>query len=184
MKNLKSFNHGSMLWLFIILIATIAIIAIAILSSGGSKEATNPNEENSGLETSTQTEGVLEDENPNDTNTENANTTNPNTETSTEEDTSLDLGAVTVNYDGAKFSPASITVREGDSVTFVNNSSGGMSVASDPHPSHANYPEFDQYKTGARGQKTFTFKFDKAGSWLYHNHLNASATGTVIVTAE
>lgn len=90
----------------------------------------------------------------------------------------------TVTYDGTTFSPASISVKQGDSITFINNSNGGMSVASDPHPSHSIYPEFDQYKTSAKGQKTFTFVFDKLGTWGYHNHLNSNAVGSVTVTAK
>lgn len=90
----------------------------------------------------------------------------------------------TVTYDGTAFSPATISVKQGDSITFINNSTGGMSVASDPHPSHTIYPEFDQYKTSAKGQKSFTFIFDKLGTWGYHNHLNESAVGSVTVIAK
>ncbi len=95
--------------------------------------------------------------------------------------------AATINsviYDGTKFTPSTMTVKQGDSITFVNDSTGGMSVASDPHPAHTIYPEFDQYKTSAKGQKTFTFTFEKIGTWGYHNHLNSSAVGSVTVTAK
>ncbi|OHA87009.1 MAG: hypothetical protein A2644_00945 [Candidatus Zambryskibacteria bacterium RIFCSPHIGHO2_01_FULL_39_63] len=88
---------------------------------------------------------------------------------------------VTVTYNGSVFSPKTITVKKGDSVTFINESNGGMSVASDPHPSHTIYPEFDQYKSAEKGKKSYTFVFDKIGSWGYHNHLNSSAVGMVTV---
>jgi plastocyanin len=88
---------------------------------------------------------------------------------------------LTVTYDGKSFSPSTITINKGDSITFINNNSDGMSVASNPHPTHTIYPEFDQYKTSERGQKEFTFTFTKIGSWGYHNHVNPSAVGTVIV---
>ncbi|MHB0977843.1 MAG: cupredoxin domain-containing protein [Minisyncoccota bacterium] len=90
----------------------------------------------------------------------------------------------TVTYDGTTFTPSTLTIKQGDSITFINNSTGGMSVASDPHPSHSIYPEFDQYKTSSKGQKTFTFVFDKVGTWGFHNHLNSSAVGSVTVTAK
>jgi plastocyanin len=88
---------------------------------------------------------------------------------------------VTVNYTNSGFSPKTITIKKGDAVTFVNESSGGMSVASDPHPTHTDYPEFDQFKSPEKGQKSYTFVFDKVGSWGYHNHLNPSMVGTVVV---
>lgn len=93
----------------------------------------------------------------------------------------LNQNKVVVTYNGTAFSPKAVTIKKGDSITFVNESAGGMSVASDPHPSHTIYPEFDQYKSTERGQKSFTFVFDKVGSWAYHNHLNSSATGLVVV---
>lgn len=106
------------------------------------------------------------------------------TQTPEASDQTTPVAANTVTYDGTTFSPATISVKQGDSITFINNSTGGMSVASDPHPAHTIYPEFDQYKTSAKGQKTFIFVFDKLGTWGYHNHLNESATGSVTVTAE
>ncbi len=100
------------------------------------------------------------------------------------EDGTLPTSTNTVTYDGTAFNPAIVSVKQGDSITFINNSTGGMSVASDPHPSHSIYPEFDQYKTSSKGQKTFTFVFDKVGTWGFHNHLNSSAVGSVTVTAK
>lgn len=88
---------------------------------------------------------------------------------------------VTVNYTDSGFSPKTVTIKKGDSITFINESNGGMSVASDPHPTHTNYPAFDQYKSGEKGSKSYTFVFDKIGSWGYHNHLNSSNTGLVVV---
>ena len=99
---------------------------------------------------------------------------------------------VTVNYSDAGFSPATITIKRGDTVTFTNSSSGTMWVASALHPAHTAYAgtslsehcpagsalAFDQCQTGA----SFSFKFDQAGTWKYHNHSNASHFGEVIVT--
>lgn len=99
--------------------------------------------------------------------------------------------ANTINYTSSGFTPQTITVSQGESVTFVNESSGDMRVASAVHPSHAVYggttrsehcpdPDntaFDQCQTS----DTYTFTFDKAGEWNYHNHVNAGDTGTIIV---
>ncbi len=88
---------------------------------------------------------------------------------------------VTVTYTSSGFSPKTVTIKQGDSVTFVNESNGGMSVASNPHPSHTIYPEFDQYKSSERNSSRYTMTFGKVGSWGYHNHYNPSLGGTVIV---
>jgi len=93
----------------------------------------------------------------------------------------IDNTKIVVTYDGSTFSPKTVTIKKGETVTFINESGGGMSVASDPHPTHTNYPAFDQYKSSEKGQKSYTFVFDKIGSWGYHNHLNSGATGTVVV---
>ena len=86
----------------------------------------------------------------------------------------------TVNYNDAGFTPGTLTVELGDTVTFTNNSSHGMWVASASHPTHEVYSAFDQLKSVSKGGE-YSFVFDKAGEWKYHNHSRASDFGTVIV---
>ena len=93
-----------------------------------------------------------------------------------------DTAKVTVIYTTSGFSPKNITVKKGEVVEFINQSGKNMSVASDPHPTHTVYPEFDQYKTNYRGQNSFLFTFGKVGSWKYHDHIQSALTGTVVVT--
>ena len=92
-----------------------------------------------------------------------------------------DILVVQVNYDGKKFDPASVDIKVGDIVIFKNNSDGAMWPASAPHPSHTAYPEFDAKEAIDPGGK-WQFKFEKVGSWKYHNHSNPSAFGVVNVT--
>ncbi len=99
---------------------------------------------------------------------------------------------VTVDYTSAGFAPAAITIKKGDTVTFTNSSGASMWVASAVHPTHEVYngttraehctpgvasASFDQCENGA----TYSFKFDKAGTWGYHNHSRAAHFGQVIV---
>lgn len=88
--------------------------------------------------------------------------------------------AAEVNYDGTTFTPATLTVAKGTTVTFKNSSSGTVQPASDPHPSHTKYPGFDAEKAVAAGQ-SYSMTFDTAGTWGYHNHLNTRQTGTIVV---
>jgi plastocyanin len=106
-----------------------------------------------------------------------------------------DVTTVTLTDKG--FSPASVTIKAGQSVMFANDSSGQMWVASGMHPTHtaydgnnlsthcaANYSgtaPFDQCSASGSGTN-YTFTFTKPGTWKYHNHLNASQFGTIVVT--
>ena len=85
-----------------------------------------------------------------------------------------------VNYTAQGFSPSSITVPVGSTVQFKNNSSNSVWVASNPHPTHTDYPGFDVLKAYTNGQ-AYSFTFKKTGNWGYHNHLNPVESGTVIV---
>lgn len=85
---------------------------------------------------------------------------------------------VTLNDSG--FSPASTEVKAGETVKFINDGSGKMWVASAPHPTHTNYSEFDE-KAGVDNGGSYEFIFLKTGSWKYHNHLNPSQFGTIVV---
>ncbi|HEY1074827.1 MAG TPA: cupredoxin domain-containing protein [Patescibacteria group bacterium] len=85
-----------------------------------------------------------------------------------------------VTFNGQAFSPRSLTIKVGDTVRFLNNGSQSIWVASDPHPVHTKYSAFDAERGYAPGE-TYSFTFTKAGTWTYHNHLNSSQTGTIVV---
>ncbi|HEX3095828.1 MAG TPA: cupredoxin domain-containing protein [Patescibacteria group bacterium] len=109
---------------------------------------------------------------------------NTNSVTSTPKESTTpdgnDVAVFNVTYDGTAFSPSSLTIKNGDVVIFKNTGDSSFWPASDPHPTHTNYPEFDAKKAIPAGQ-TYQFKFTKTGTWGYHNHLNPAAHGTIIV---
>ena len=96
--------------------------------------------------------------------------------------------ATTVTYTASGFSPSPITISAGDEITFLNSGTDDMRVASDPHPSHDGYPTsggcvgstFDSCSALHPGD-TWSFTFNATGTWGYHNHLNPTEKGTVIV---
>lgn len=94
--------------------------------------------------------------------------------------TTEESAEVTVLYGSNGYSPATVTIKQGQRVTFKNESGKQMWVASDDHPSHLIYPEFDA-KTGIPAGSSYEFTFDKVGTWRYHDHLTPSRTGIVIV---
>lgn len=92
----------------------------------------------------------------------------------------------TVSFDGVKFVPQVIKVKRGSKVYFINNSTmeRPMYVASDDHPSHRKYPEFETAAANNRlptKGENFEFVFDRTGVWNYHDHNFPSAKGTVVV---
>lgn len=91
------------------------------------------------------------------------------------------VAAGTVAYTATGFTPKTVTVKAGTGVTFVNQSSNGMWVASDVHPTHQLLPGFDELKSVVTGG-SYTYVFTKVGRWKYHNHMNPSDGGTVVVT--
>ena len=87
----------------------------------------------------------------------------------------------TVEMAGDGFSPTSLSIKKGDTVTFKNVGSNSHWPASAPHPTHTVYPEFDPKSEVAPGQ-SWSFIFDKVGTWRYHDHLNSGETGVITVT--
>ena len=95
-----------------------------------------------------------------------------------------------INYSASGFSPSTVTVRVSGDVTWTSQGGAQMWVASAQHPTHSAYDgttlqehcgsggdSLDQCANGS----VFSFTFDKAGTWRYHNHTNPSHFGTVIV---
>jgi len=91
----------------------------------------------------------------------------------------MNMDMQTVRYTDAGFEPAVLEVEVGTMVSFVNDSAAQMWVASDPHPAHTILPTFDQFKAN----DSYTYTFTEVGEWQYHDHLNPTAGGTIIVTA-
>lgn len=80
---------------------------------------------------------------------------------------------------GSGVSPASVTIKAGESVTWVNNSGSAVQIASDPHPTHTDYPPLNIGMIPDGGQKSL--QFPQAGTYKWHNHLRSSVRGTITV---
>lgn len=77
------------------------------------------------------------------------------------------------------FVPKDITVKQSTKVIWRNSSGKAASVNSDDHPTHQLYPFLN---LGEFSNSSFLqVVFDKVGKYNYHNHYNASETGTVTV---
>lgn len=89
----------------------------------------------------------------------------------------------------AGFSPTSLSIIKGSTITWVNKGSLPHWPASDPHPIHTGYPSQEKGCIGStldacRGLnkgESYSFVFDQIGSWGIHDHLFHSHTMTVNV---
>lgn len=93
-----------------------------------------------------------------------------------------------VSYTDNGFSPKTLTIKKGETVVFKDAASDDVRIASNPHPLHNGYPTtggcvastFDSCQNITPGS-SWSFTFDLVGSWGYHNHLNPTEGGMIIV---
>ncbi len=79
------------------------------------------------------------------------------------------------------FVPSKVTVKVGGSVKVVNDDTGEHRPASVIHPTHQVLPGFDSLK-GVKMGESYSFTFEKVGSWIFHDHLSPSMLGSVEVS--
>ena len=92
--------------------------------------------------------------------------------TATTAGTVTTAGGTGVVMKNLAFDPATVTIKAGESVIWTNLDSVNHTVVADN----------GEFKSGDLGQgATFTFKFDKAGSYPYHCGIHPSMKGTVVV---
>ena len=104
---------------------------------------------------------------------------------------------VTIKMTDNGFEPAEATIPAEATVVFMNAGTSPHWPASNIHPTHSVYPGSGIEKCGTdeesqifdacggvpRG-KTYAFTFTHPGEWRFHDHLNPTRTGTVIVTGK
>ncbi len=83
-------------------------------------------------------------------------------------------------FDGEKYTPSDLDIKVGDTVEFQNKSDKPFWPASNIHPTHGIYPDFDP-KDAVMGGENWSFTFDKAGNWRYHDHLYPYMVGVITV---
>ena len=86
-----------------------------------------------------------------------------------------------VEIRNGRFDPPELKIKKGDTVIWTNASSRQVWPASAVHPTHQELPGFDSLR-GISAGESYSFRFDKPGSWRYHDHLNPALTGGVRVS--
>jgi plastocyanin len=78
------------------------------------------------------------------------------------------------------YEPSTLTILQGDTVEFINQSNDFHWPASDLHPTHGIYPAFDPLRPVAVGE-VWSFRFQEVGEWKFHDHLHANEVGIITV---
>jgi plastocyanin len=92
------------------------------------------------------------------------------------------------------FEPKEVEISKGTKVTWINEQPNPSWPASDVHPTHEVYPgssikkcgtpEQDKIFDACRGLnqgESWSFVFNEVGEWYYHDHLNPSLKGEIVV---
>ncbi len=90
-----------------------------------------------------------------------------------------DAHVITLTEDG--FVPDEITIKKGEIIAFVTTTGNLFWPASNLHPSHLVYPEFDPMEP-VQPDSVWSYTFEKLGEWKFHDHLAPYFTGTITVT--
>ena len=77
------------------------------------------------------------------------------------------------------FEPQTVTIKAGTKVVWTNTTGATADVSSAQHPTHLVYPPLNlgNFEPGA----TVELVFEEPGEYKYHDHLNPTKFGTVVV---
>lgn len=141
--------------------ATLILVGVALLSWAlVSRQATAPSSE------------IREGSSSAETSVETRQSVNSSEETAT--------GTATISFTDDGFSPGELTVKRGTVVTIRNESSNEVQFSSDDHPTHR-INEGMNLPVLAPGESD-TFVAEEIGEWGFHDHIDASHTGSITVT--
>ncbi len=91
--------------------------------------------------------------------------------------------AATIAYENGEFSPDCLQISQGTTVTWVNQGDKDIQIGADPHPVHSSNKEVSNgdYVLILGSGEEATVTVNTIGKSAYHDHLNASAGGAIIV---
>lgn len=87
---------------------------------------------------------------------------------------------VTITLTKGGFEPENVYISRGTEVAFVTERKSDFWPASDLHPYHQIYADFDPKKAISPDDR-WSFTFNKDGRWGYHDHIDTISMGSIIV---
>jgi plastocyanin len=90
---------------------------------------------------------------------------------------------VTIAYSDAGFASSRAILKNGGKITWINKSSREVKIGADPHPIHTGNREVSggEFTLDLKPGDQKTVSVSKVGTFGYHNHLNPSDTGEIVV---
>jgi len=159
------------------LLVPIIAVAVIVLAAGGYLLTKDSGDAPEDSQVASQASDNNQDTSAKDTESSSQNDTQEPSDTSANSST---LAAEsTITYSDSGFSPSSLSVKSGTTVTIRNTSGSSIQFDSDPHPAHTANPELNVGVVVAGESKTFTVT--TKGSHAYHDHFDSSQTGTIVV---
>jgi plastocyanin len=89
----------------------------------------------------------------------------------------------TIHVTDEAFEPSELEINQGDTVIFENVGNNNHWPASNIHPTHGIYPEFDSQRP-INPQDSWSFTFEKSGTFKMHDHIYATLTGSIKVNPQ
>jgi plastocyanin len=90
-------------------------------------------------------------------------------------------GDMVIKITDSGFVPAEAKVKTRQRVVWINETKNFAWPAVNPHPTHTDYAGFDS-QLPLKTNQAWSFIFDDAGIWHYHDHLKPSNKAHIIVT--
>ena len=90
----------------------------------------------------------------------------------------------TITIANGRVTPSSVTIKVGQSVTFVNNDGRGRNISSNPHPDHNECPAINAVANLTNGQTKLTNALTTARTCGFHDHDdpdNGNMKGSIVI---
>ena len=100
------------------------------------------------------------------------------TEVNSDNETTPEVHSIEMSE--TSFTPSDLTIRQGETVRFINKGSTDMWPASAFHPTHEVCPGFDALRAIKQGE-TYSYTFNEVKDCPFHDHLNLSLRGKISV---
>lgn len=101
--------------------------------------------------------------------------------TSTQQAAAVEGATISIISSGV--SPANVSVKKGQIVVWKNDDKVAHQIAADPYPTNTSLPELGRGEVLQPGD-TFSFIYEKSGTFTYHDNLNPYTIKGVVVVSE
>lgn len=94
----------------------------------------------------------------------------------------LESPTQSIVYTDSGYQPSQVSIEVGTKVIFKNKSDIDFWPASNVHPTHSAYPDFDPRQPIPPGE-SWAYTFDELGSYRFHDHIRSTEGGVITVVS-